>query len=134
MTVAAVIFDLDGVLIDSETIWDDARHALVEREGGTWKPEATRAMMGMSAPEWSAYLRDELGLESLTPEQISERVAHSVEDRYRRALPFLPALPEAVRRTAQHWPVGLASSSNRSVIERFLDASGLRACFAATVS
>lgn len=134
MTVAAVIFDLDGVLLDSETIWDEARRALVESEGGTWKPEATGVMMGMSAPEWSTYLHDELGLDSLTPQAISDRVAHSVDDRYRAALPLLPGACEVVRRVGECWPVGLASSSNRSIIERFLDASGLRAQFAATIS
>jgi HAD superfamily hydrolase (TIGR01509 family) len=134
VTVAAVIFDLDGVLLDSETIWDAARRTLVESEGGTWKPEATRVMMGMSAPEWSIYLHDELGLDSLTPQEISNRVALAVENRYQAALPLLPGAREVVHRVGERWPLGLASSSNRTIIERFLDTSGLRAGFAATVS
>jgi HAD superfamily hydrolase (TIGR01509 family) len=134
VTVAAVIFDLDGVLLDSETIWDDARRTLVESEGAIWKPQATSAMMGMSAPEWSAYLHDELGLDTLTPAQISDRVTRTVDERYRAALPLLPGAREVVHRIAEHWSIGLASSSNRTIIERFLDTSGLRRFFGATVS
>ena len=134
MTVEAVIFDLDGVLVASETIWDEARRTLVEEQGGTWKPEATTAMMGMSAPEWSAYLHDELGLDSLTPHEISARVARSVDQRYQEGLPLLPGARTAVERTGERWPLGLASSSNRTIIERFLDVSGLREFFTVTVS
>jgi HAD superfamily hydrolase (TIGR01509 family) len=131
--VDAVIFDLDGILLDSETIWDDERRALVERTGGRWRPEATRDMMGMSSREWSVYLRDELGV-PMTPDEISAAVANLVEQRYTEQLPLLPGAEDAVRRIAARWPLGLASSSNRPVIERFLDASGLRSLFAVTVS
>jgi HAD superfamily hydrolase (TIGR01509 family) len=133
MAVEAVIFDLDGVLLDSETIWDDARRALVARSGGSWGPEATREMMGMSSPEWSAYLRDRLGV-PLPAEEISSAVAASVDRRYAQRLPLLPGARETVVRLAARWPLGLASSSNRPIIERFLDASGLRTRFAATAS
>jgi HAD superfamily hydrolase (TIGR01509 family) len=131
--VAAVIFDLDGVLIDSETIWDDARRSLVEAQGGTWLASATRDMMGMSSREWSVYLRDRLGV-GLEPEEISSRVAADVAQRYHDQLPLLPGACEAVLRLASAWPLGLASSSNRTIIEQFLDASGLRSSFAGTVS
>jgi HAD superfamily hydrolase (TIGR01509 family) len=131
--VRAVIFDVDGVLLDSETIWDEARRAIVERWGGTWLPNATTDMMGMSSREWSAYLEERLGV-PLAPERISAEVAACVDERYRESLPLLPGAREAVRRLAAHWPLGLASSANRTIIERFLDASGLRASFAVTVS
>ena len=131
--VAAVIFDLDGVLIDSETIWDNARRSLVEAEGGTWLPSATRDMMGMSSREWSVYLRDRLGV-GLPPEEISARVTDDVAQRYHLQLPLLPGARDAVIRLASAWPLGLASSSNRTIIEQFLDASGLRSSFAVTLS
>jgi HAD superfamily hydrolase (TIGR01509 family) len=131
--VRAVIFDLDGVLLDSETVWDEARRALVEQQGGTWLPDATTDMMGMSSREWSAYLHDRLGV-ALAPERISVEVAAAVDGRYRESLPLLPGAREAVHRLAAHWPLGLASSANRTIIEGFLDASGLRASFAASVS
>ena len=131
--VAAVIFDLDGVLLDSETTWDAARRAVVRQQGGTWSESATRDMMGMSAPEWSSYLHDRLGV-PLSPPEISSAVVQIVVDAYQRDLPLLPHAREAVRALAARWPLGLASSSNRVVIDRVLEASGLRGSFAAIVS
>jgi HAD superfamily hydrolase (TIGR01509 family) len=129
----AVIFDLDGVLIDSETVWDDARRQVVKDGGGRWQESATRAMQGMSSPEWSRYLRDELGVE-LDPDQISDRVVELVLDEYRREVPLIPGAVEAVRRLAGHWPLGLASSANRPVIDAVLETAGLTQSFSATVS
>jgi HAD superfamily hydrolase (TIGR01509 family) len=129
----AVLFDQDGVLIDSEGAWDAARRAIVDENGGHWKAGATRAMMGMSAPEWSRYVRDELGV-ALEPEEISDRVVARLLAGYERSLPLLPGAVEAVRRIAARWPVGLASSANREVIDAVLAASGLAGVFGATVS
>jgi HAD superfamily hydrolase (TIGR01509 family) len=129
----AVLFDQDGVLVDSEGAWDAARRAIVAENGGRWKPGATRAMMGMSAPEWSRYVRDELGVE-LEPEAISDRVVARLLAGYERSLPLLPGAVEAVRRIAARWPVGLASSANREVIDAVLARSGLAGVFGATVS
>jgi HAD superfamily hydrolase (TIGR01509 family) len=129
----AVLFDQDGVLVDSEGAWDAARRAIVAENGGEWKAEATRAMMGMSAPEWSRYLRDELGV-GLAPEEISARVVARLLAGYERSLPLLPGAVEAVKRVAARWPVGLASSANRGVIDAVLAASGLDGVFGASVS
>lgn len=129
----AVLFDQDGVLVDSESAWDAARRAVVAENGGSWKDEATRAMMGMSAPEWSRYVRDELGV-ALEPEEISDRVVARLLAGYSNELPLLPGAVEAVRRIAARWPVGLASSANREVIDAVLAQSGLDGVFGATVS
>jgi beta-phosphoglucomutase-like phosphatase (HAD superfamily) len=129
----AVFFDQDGVLIDSESAWDAARRAIVAESGGRWRPEATRAMMGMSAPEWSRYLRDELGA-ALAPEEISDRVVARLLAGYSVQLPLVGGAVDAVRRVAARWPVGLASSANREVIDAVLAASGLARVFGATVS
>jgi HAD superfamily hydrolase (TIGR01509 family) len=129
----AVFFDQDGVLVDSEGAWDAARRAIVAENRGRWKDGATRAMMGMSAPEWSRYVRDELGVE-LEPEAISDRVVARLLAGYERSLPLLPGAVEAVRRIAARWPVGLASSANREVIDAVLDGAGITERFAATVS
>ncbi len=129
----AVLFDQDGVLVDSEGAWDAARRAVVAENGGHWKEEATRAMMGMSAPEWSRYLRDELGV-GLSPGEISDRVVERLLTGYEASLPLLPGAVEAVRRVAQWRPVGLASSANREVIDAVLAESGLDGVFGATVS
>jgi HAD superfamily hydrolase (TIGR01509 family) len=129
----AVFFDQDGVLIDSEGAWDGARRAVVAENGGRWKPQATRAMMGMSAPEWTRYLHDELGV-ALEPEEIGARVVERLLAGYARELPLLPGAVDAVRRIAARWPVALASSANREVIDAVLKASGLDGVFGATVA
>jgi HAD superfamily hydrolase (TIGR01509 family) len=131
--IYAVFFDQDGVLIDSEAAWDAARRAIVAENGGRWKPEATRAMMGMSAPEWSRYVRDELGV-PLEPPEIDARVVDRLLAAYRRELPLIPGAVDAVKRVAARWPVGLASSANREVIDAVLQASGLAETFGATVA
>lgn len=131
--VQAVVFDLDGVLIDSESVWDHARREVVAATGGRWREDATTAMMGMSSPEWSRFLRDELGV-ALDPGQINERVLSRVLGSYQRELPLLPGAAAAVRRIAGVWPVGLATSANRAVIDSVLSLSGLDGCFGATVS
>ena len=128
-----MFFDLDGVLIDSEGAWDAARRAVVAQNGGRWRPEATSAMMGMSAAEWSAYLRDELGV-PLKADEIDRRVVAHLLAGYQHELPLLPGATAAVRRLARRWPLGLASSADRPVIDAVLAASGLADCFATTVS
>ena len=129
----AVVFDLDGVLVESEGAWDAARRALVAQAGGTWREEATRAMLGMSAPEWSRYVHEELGVD-LAPEEIDARVVERVLEEYRHALPLLPGAVAAVRALAARWPLGLASSSNRLVIDAVLELAGIASDFAVTVS
>lgn len=130
----AVVFDLDGVIVDSETLWDDARRALARDVGGRWSEQATTDMMGMSSVEWSRYMHDRLEV-ALEPSQISSRVAQRVIETYASGdVPLLPGAIDTVRAVARTRPTGLASSSNRSVIEAFLDATGTRECFAATVS
>jgi HAD superfamily hydrolase (TIGR01509 family) len=129
----AVIFDLDGVLLDSEQRWNEVKEALVREAGGTWREEAPTVMMGMSSPEWSAYLRDELGV-PMDAEAISRDVVHRMEESYARDLPLLPGAETAARALAQRWPLGLASSSNREIIDRFLELSGFGDAFTVTVS
>jgi HAD superfamily hydrolase (TIGR01509 family) len=131
--IAAVVFDLDGLLLDSEHLWDEVREELARERGGRWHEGAQRAMMGMSSPEWSAYMHDEIGLEE-TPEEINRLVVDRMLARYAEELPLLPGAGEAVERLAARWPLGLASSSNRPLIDRALDAAGLTQFFQATVS
>jgi HAD superfamily hydrolase (TIGR01509 family) len=130
---AAVVFDLDGVLVETEQIWDAVREQLVRERGGRWGPQAQADMMGMSSPEWSRYLAEELGV-AMTPEAINREVVARVSARYRDALPLHEGAVEVVRTLAGEWPLGLASSSNRPVIDLVLELAGLADCFAATVS
>ena len=131
--IQAVIFDLDGLLLDSESAWDGGRKALVAEHGLEWPDGATEAMLGMSSPEWSAYVRDELGV-PLEPQQISDRVVAQVLDQYEERLPLLPGAEEAVARIAARWPLALASSSNRPVIDRVMKTAGWDRMFEAWVS
>jgi HAD superfamily hydrolase (TIGR01509 family) len=131
--IDAVVFDLDGLLLDSEQVWDEAREQLADERGGRWHPQAQRDMMGMSSPEWSRYMHDQIGLAE-PPEEISAEVVRRLEARYRERLPLLPGAVEAVERLAARWPLGLASSSNRELIDLALDVSGLARFFRASVS
>jgi HAD superfamily hydrolase (TIGR01509 family) len=129
----AVIFDLDGVLVDSELLWNRAKQDLVREAGGRWRDDAARAMMGMSSPEWSAYIRDELCVDR-DPAEINRDVVGRLERLYRSSLPLLPGAVEAVRALQGRWPLGVASSSNRELIDLVLEVAGLTDAFAATVS
>jgi HAD superfamily hydrolase (TIGR01509 family) len=131
--IAAVVFDLDGVLVDSEAVWDEVRMTFTEENGGRWHAHAQREMMGMSSVEWSRYVHDRLGV-PMEPEEISAAVADRVAERYRERLPLLPGAVEGVRSLAAEWPLGLASSSNRHVIDLVLELAGLAPEFRVTVS
>jgi HAD superfamily hydrolase (TIGR01509 family) len=131
--IEAVIFDMDGVLVDSEAVWDDVRKEFTEENGGRWHEAAQRDMMGMSSVEWSRYVRDRLGVD-MNPDEISREVADRVADVYREKLPLLPGAVEAVKSLSAEWPLGLASSSNRHVIDLVLELAGIDGAFLATVS
>lgn len=131
--IEAVVFDLDGVLLDSEQVWDEVREELVKERGGRWHEQAQTEMMGMSSVEWSRYMHDELDLPE-PPEEISAEVVRRLDEVYRKRLPLIDGAREAVERLAARWPLGLASSSNREVIDLVLDLSGLAGFFRVTVS
>jgi HAD superfamily hydrolase (TIGR01509 family) len=131
--VQAVVFDMDGVLVDSERDWDASRRQVAEAAGGRWTPEATTDMIGMSAPEWSRYMHEELGVDA-TPEQINDRVVAVMLERVGSNPPLLPGAAEAVQQLAERWPLAVASSANRPVIEAVLRATGLDRHFNAVVS
>jgi HAD superfamily hydrolase (TIGR01509 family) len=131
--IEAVVFDLDGLLIDSERVWDEARRQFVVERGGRWHDRAQREMMGMSSPEWSRYVHDELGVD-LPPLRISEEVVRRLEALYRDHLPLMPGAREAVERLAARWPLAVASSSNRELIDLVLGIGELASHFRATVS
>jgi HAD superfamily hydrolase (TIGR01509 family) len=131
--IDGVVFDLDGLLLDSEQVWDAAREELARERGGRWHPQAQRDMMGMSSPEWSRYMHDVIGLPE-PPDEINAEVVGRLERRYREHLPVIPGAREAVERLAERWPLALASSSNRELIDLALDLMGIADRFQATVS
>lgn len=131
--IEAVVFDLDGVLVDSEHLWDEVREQLARERGGRWHERAQTDMMGMSSPEWSAYMHDVIGLAE-SPEEINAEVVRRLLERYRDGLPLLDGAVGAVRRLAGAFRLGVASSSNRPVIDAVLAGAGIVSLFAATVS
>ena len=131
--IEAVVFDLDGVLVQTEELWDEVRAGLAQERGARYDAEAQRAMMGMSSLEWSRYMHDELGVPE-APEEISAEVVRRMAARYRERLPLIDGAREAVTRVAARWPLGVASSSNRPLIDAVLELAGLAESFAATVS
>jgi HAD superfamily hydrolase (TIGR01509 family) len=122
--IEAVVFDLDGVIVDSEQVWVEVREQYVRGLGLPYPPEATRAMMGMSSPEWSGYLSRALGVPGSLAE-INDAIVERMLVRYGTRPPLIPGAVEAVRRLAKRWPVGIASSSNPSLIEAVVHAAGI---------
>ena len=131
--IEVVVFDLAGILVQSEELWDAARRELAEEHGIEWPADATDAMMGMSSKEWSRYVHDEVGVPE-EPEEINRRVLAWVEKRYRDDLPWIPGAREAVARIAEAFPLGLATSSNREIIDIVVEVGGFEELFRTTVS
>ena len=131
--IEAVIFDLDGVIVDTEQIWDEVREELVRERGGRWSDSAQADMMGMSSPEWSRYMRDELELAE-PPGEISDEVVRRMLERYAEELPLIDGAVAAAGRLAAEFRLAVASSSNRPLIEAVLGQAGIAECFETIVS
>ncbi|MEU4565692.1 HAD family phosphatase [Micromonospora sp. NPDC023956] len=129
----AVVFDLDGVIVDSEPVWEEVRRAYVATHGGAWQPDTQRRLMGMSTGEWSRHLSDDLGVDR-TAEQVAAEVVGEMARRYAERVPLIDGADDVVRRLAARWPLGLASSSPTRLIAAALAATGLSDTFGATLS
>jgi HAD superfamily hydrolase (TIGR01509 family) len=131
--IEAVVFDMDGVLIDSEPVWERVRRRFVADRGGRWPTDAQDRMMGMSTAEWSAYISADFGI-GLSPQQVAGAVIAAMAAEYEKHLPLLPGAIGAVRSVSSRWPLAVASSSPRSLIETVLSTADLGSAFAAVVS
>ncbi|HEX4089312.1 MAG TPA: HAD family phosphatase [Trebonia sp.] len=132
--IEGVVFDLDGVLVDSEPVWERVRRGFVADRGGRWPDDAQDRLMGMSTGEWAAYLAADFGIAGLTGPAVAEQVIAGMAGEYARHLPLLPGAVDAVRTLAARWPLAVASSSPRSLIETVLATAGLTSAFTAVVS
>ena len=132
-TIRAVVFDLDGVIIDSEEVWEEVRRGYVAEHRRQFRPDSQDRMMGMNTQEWSRHLAEEVGVPR-TPEQVATDVLDRMADRYRSDLPLIPGATDAVRRLGASFPLGLASSSARVLIDQVLSTAGLTDAFAVTLS
>ena len=131
--IDAVLFDLDGVIVDSEPVWEEVRRAYVDRHGGRWQPDTQHRLMGMSTGEWARYLSGELGVDR-SPEQVADDVVGEMVARYAAHVPLIDHADRVVRQLARQWPMGLASSSPPRLIETALAATGLSGAFRVTLS
>ena len=132
-TIRAVVFDLDGVIIDSEEVWEEVRRGYVAEYGREFLPDSQDRMMGMSTGEWSRHLAEEVGVPR-TPDQVAADVLGRMAARYRTDLPLIPGSVEAVRRIGSHFALALASSSARILIDQVLATAGLTDAFQVTLS
>ncbi|MGC5051042.1 HAD family hydrolase [Micromonospora sp. DT48] len=133
MTVDGVVFDLDGVIVDSEPVWEEVRRAYVAEHGGVWQDDTQRRLMGMSTGEWARYLSDELGVRR-TADQVAAEVVEEMARRYAARVPVIDGAVDVVRRLAERWPLGLASSSPTRLIAAALAATDLTDAFRTTLS
>jgi HAD superfamily hydrolase (TIGR01509 family) len=131
--IEAVAFDLDGTLIESEKVWEAARREVTESAGDRWRDDAQPSMMGLSTPEWITYMQEELGV-ALEANEIRKRVLERIKASYREQLPLVEGAEDSVRRLAGRWPLAVASSSPRELIELVLELAGLGECFDVVIS
>ena len=131
--IRAVIFDMDGLLVDSEPYWERARAEYCRALGCDWRPQDELTVKGANSPEWAARILERCGF-SLPPAEIIAGVSQRMLDLYRQHLPLLPGAIEAVRLLAAHFPLAIASSSPPELIEHAMAEAGIRGCFQVVVS
>jgi len=127
------VFDLDGVIIDSEQLWHDVRREFALAHGGRWDDDDQLAMMGANSLQWAARMREHNGV-NLTDQEIYEGIIAGLREAYARHLPLIPGAREVISALAPFYRLGVASSSPRELIEYVLELAGLRSCFFAVVS
>ncbi len=126
--IEAIIFDMDGLLVDSEPYWDNARSIMAAESGVKWNEDDHKAVMGVSTPEWVNYMIERLGLK-LPPKSVEERIIGTMAGLYNQRIPFLPGAVEVVSSAAKHFTTALASGSPRSLIDTVTNSPALKGKF-----
>jgi HAD superfamily hydrolase (TIGR01509 family) len=128
MTLQAVIFDMDGVLVDSEIYWRKSREEFAAALGKVWTTDDQRAAMGRNTIEWAQVMQERLSLD-MSLERIMADVKARVIAHYEQRLPVLPGALEAVQTTRSAYRVALASGSPTEIIQEVMRLTGLDSVF-----
>jgi HAD superfamily hydrolase (TIGR01509 family) len=131
--IEAVIFDMDGLLFDSEIYWERARREFSASQGCTWRHEDELTVKGLNSPEWAAVIKRRCELD-VPGEEVIDSVVERMREQYAERLPLLPGAVDAVRNLAATYPLGLASSSPETLIQYVLNEADILSCFRAVVS
>lgn len=131
--IQAIIFDMDGLLIDSEPVWDKARSIMAAEIGIDWNTDDHKAVMGVSTKEWVAYMINRLRL-TLSPTEVEFHIIDQMVELYKMRIPYLPGAVDAVALADAHFPVGLASGSPRCLIETVTEDDALKGRFQCILS
>ena len=134
LPVAAVVFDMDGVLIDSEVIWRRVRDAYAAEVGRGWSDDDQAAMMGLSTPDWSTRMRQRLGITHLSAAALADEIVRRVARAYADDVPVRPGAAAALEALAARWPLALASGSPRPLLDAAMAATGFARHFKSLLS
>ena len=124
----AIIFDMDGLLIDSEAVWYQVRREWMASQGVEWTDADQRAVMGVDTKTWVGHMAGKMD-SAISSQEIEQAVLDGMAAAYARDIPFMPGAVEAVQLAADHFPTGLASGSHRALIDIVLDHPSLRGRF-----
>lgn len=131
--IEAIIFDMDGLLIDSEPCWDEARRIMANEVGVDWNKDDHKAVMGVSTHEWVSYMKKRLSLE-IEDKELEERIISNMRQIYSERIPFLPGALETVTLASSNYPTGLASGSPQGLIDTVTSDPGLQGKFQVILS
>jgi HAD superfamily hydrolase (TIGR01509 family) len=119
---AAVLWDMDGTLVDTEPYWIEAEFALAERYGGSWSQEHALNLVGYDLLDSGRYIREQMGID-LEPAQIVEELLDSVVARVEEEVPWQPGARELLAALAEHdVPCALVTMSYRRFVDPVLAA------------
>lgn len=131
--IKAVIFDMDGLLVDSEPVWDRARKSMADGAAKPWTADDHKALMGVSTAEWADYMIEHLELD-MTREEVVDEVVERMIALYREGVPYLPGAIDAVELAGAHYRTALASGSHPALIEAVMADDAMRGKFEIIVS
>ena len=131
--IEAIIFDMDGILVDSEPVWNEARVQLAKSLGKTWTSHDHEAVMGVSTSEWVDYMMQRLE-PAMTPKELEEEIVKNMAALYEKQIPFMPHAVETVNLAKNLCPIGLASGSVRKLIDTVTQSPELRDKFEVILS